>query len=896
MGLFTIDRTINFDEVKVKKVLSIIRDSNNDEEIENKMVSSSVVSLRDNTAPHGFFRRRWCTFLKEFGVYDGEKISEIGDLYLDDYLITREVILLNLIKRYAIAEKSEKNIRPLESLIKISERLFQENQSTIISEEELKYICENLVDNSKENISNVVTSIISSRQGLKTFNLREKSPVHYDIWKNLLKTAGISNNNQIEIDVNLPIVRYISNYYEHFIEIEYNEFNFNDKFIESIPLPKKCDLNKPILYKRKNYEDSYSTIIYKYLFEKSINDIEIEDLGAHENGNIPYKILNGFNISTSRKDNPSNMKLYNSFIGYEGIIINKLRKTNDTVYSFIASSIKNYIDDNFNEVEDNMNDLKSFYNENLINNDYIESMIKQRDRFILDYPISRLLKLTKEEYCLGLEGYKNSLCNKLEKGEYARTGFSIGGANASKFGIYFKKDGKFHGKNDVLIENPNEYWNNYKQQLYDFIVEMGSNEPNFEIDKKYPLLGGPGGYMYLTKLLCLYYPDRFTSMSKTEAYDKLNEYLKIPSRENAIQNAYYSNIAFREYAPEANNHPGFYISDAVWKYFKMDVKEEKAAEKSEIIDDSKRAVNAYNKIYYGIPGCGKSWIANKFALEKSKDDKLIVRTTFYPDYTNSDFVGQIIPKIDENDINNVLYDIQSGPFTEAMVKAIDNPNKYICLIVEEINRGNSAAIFGDLFQLLDRDENGTSEYWIKNYTITEYLKKHCLNKAYDLEHIRIPSNLYIIGTMNTSDQNVFTLDTAFKRRWTMEHIPNDVKNSKYKDEIVPSLNIKWCDFVEKINELITINSEELGINGEDKQIGSYFVSSVEWNRIDNLVNTNNKKEAAKVFAEKVLSYLWEDVAKIGKDIIFEKDYYTFDKVVEDFMQEKDVLKITDTEE
>lgn len=573
-----------------------------------------------------------------------------------------------------------------------------------------------------------------------------------------------------------------------------------------------------------------------------------------------------------------------------------LFKNTDERKEFILKLLeKNNIEfcENNEKVENN---LRTFYLENLKNNDYVEAMVKQREKFVLEYPLQRLLDLSIDEYCLGLEGYKDSFCNKLEKGEYSHTGFGIGGANASKFGMYFKKDGKFHGKNDIEIENPNTYWEKYKKQLYDFIVEMGINEPNFSIDEKYNLLGGSGGYMYLTKLLALYYPDRFIAMSKPDAYDKLTKYLNIKNRENAIVNSYYSNIAFRDYVPESNNNFGYYISNSIWKFFKMDEKEVDLVDNMTKIEESSRLKKAYSKIYYGIPGCGKSWIANEFAMKYSKDDDMIVRTTFYPDYTNSDFVGQIIPKIDKNDNNCVLYDIQCGPFTEAMLKAIDNPNKYVCLIVEEINRGNAAAIFGDLFQLLDRNQNGTSEYWIKNYTITEYLKKHCLNKAYDLEHIRIPSNLYIIGTMNTSDQNVFTLDTAFKRRWTMEYISNDVNKSKYRDKVIPILNMKWCDFVDSINELITQNSDDLGINGEDKQIGSYFISGNEWDKMDELIKTNNLEEAAKIFAEKVLSYLWEDVTKLDKNVIFKNEYFTFDNVVKDFVNNKDVLNIVGTEE
>lgn len=287
---------------------------------------------------------------------------------------------------------------------------------------------------------------------------------------------------------------------------------------------------------------------------------------------------------------------------------------------------------------------------------------------------------------------------------------------------------------------------------------------------------------------------------------------------------------------------------------------------------SPRITGGYNKIVYGVPGCGKSYHVNNNIIEKDQHKGNIYRTTFYPDYTNGDFVGQIIPKINKNDETSVLYDIQFGPFTEALLNAILNPSKNTYLIIEEINRGNASAIFGDLFQSLDRDDYGTSEYPIKNYVISTYLHKVIDNKYsvdFDLDNIRIPSNLIIIGTMNTSDQNVFTLDTAFKRRWKMKYIKNDVDNCVFAHNHIPNSNVTWAEFVKEINNYITSNNG-LNINGEDKQIGSYFISSSEWNEI---IHTNDSKIAARIFAEKVLSYLWDDVAKINRDAWFDIDKY-----------------------
>ena len=321
---------------------------------------------------------------------------------------------------------------------------------------------------------------------------------------------------------------------------------------------------------------------------------------------------------------------------------------------------------------------------------------------------------------------------------------------------------------------------------------------------------------------------------------------------------------------DKNDSLSFVNTDERKKYI-LDLLEKNGIEtdeKSRIISENQRLKDGYNKIVYGIPGCGKSYYVVHEIIEKDEKKGDVFRTTFYPDYTNGDFVGQVIPQLNDNDESSVLYDIQSGPFTDALLNAILNPAKNTYLVIEEINRGNAAAIFGDIFQLLDRNE----EYSIKNYIISTFLHKKIDNNysvEFDLNNITIPSNLIIIGTMNTSDQNVFTLDTAFKRRWKMEYIQNDINSCKFADYQVPMSNITWAQFVNEINDFITSDSG-LDINGEDKQIGSYFISDAEWNDIK---STSDPKEAAKIFAEKILAYIWDDVAKINRDSWFDSNKY-----------------------
>lgn len=282
---------------------------------------------------------------------------------------------------------------------------------------------------------------------------------------------------------------------------------------------------------------------------------------------------------------------------------------------------------------------------------------------------------------------------------------------------------------------------------------------------------------------------------------------------------------------------------------------------------------AINKIFYGTPGCGKSFHIEHNILGKSKESKQydgdykkenIIRTTFYQDYSNTDFVGQILPKVvkgENGEKDTVEYIFNPGPFTLALIRAISNPTKKVALVVEEINRGNAPAIFGDVFQLLDRDSDGISEYGIVNVSVLDYLNDYVFEvdgekKKYLFEEIKIPGNMDIFATMNTSDQNVYTLDTAFVRRWDKEKIKNSFDDCSFASTKVPGMEYTWQEFVNSINKHIAKHLEDLQVN-EDKQIGAFFVK-------ESLLKANDPEK----FAYKVFDYLWSDVAKLDHGIFF----------------------------
>lgn len=278
-----------------------------------------------------------------------------------------------------------------------------------------------------------------------------------------------------------------------------------------------------------------------------------------------------------------------------------------------------------------------------------------------------------------------------------------------------------------------------------------------------------------------------------------------------------------------------------------------------------------NLIVYGTPGCGKSYYV-EHTLLGGYPKEYYIRTTFYQDYTNTDFVGQILPVIEGD---KVTYKFCPGPFTLALEQAIREPNERIALVIEELNRGSAASIFGDIFQLLDRKE-GVSEYGITNVNIINYLREK-FDGVYTFKEIKLPGNLSIYATMNTSDQNVFTLDTAFKRRWKFKKLLNKFDGHTFRGKPIPGDTITWEEFVTKINKYILESSN--GINGEDKQLGVYFVDETV---IEKAVLDPNDKTAVDDFAYKVFEYLWSDVAKFEREMWFGSEINSLDKLIEEY--------------
>lgn len=280
-----------------------------------------------------------------------------------------------------------------------------------------------------------------------------------------------------------------------------------------------------------------------------------------------------------------------------------------------------------------------------------------------------------------------------------------------------------------------------------------------------------------------------------------------------------------------------------------------------------------NRIVFGAPGTGKSFrLKNDCEELMEKTSGTYERVTFHPDYSYSQFVGTYKPVMGE-DNNSIRYDFVAGPFMRVYVDAIKSgrtgsPKAHL-LLIEEINRAKVAAVFGDVFQLLDRDSDGVSEYEIQaSEDIRRYLAKELGGLPDNYNKIKLPNNMFIWATMNSADQGVFPMDTAFKRRWNFEYLGI---NESEKDIIgvgkivLPGETdaVEWNSVRRAINDRM---ASEYRIN-EDKLMGPFFLAKkvIASDKNGMIIDTEKFMDA---FKSKVIMYLYEDAVKQRKHDFF----------------------------
>lgn len=294
-----------------------------------------------------------------------------------------------------------------------------------------------------------------------------------------------------------------------------------------------------------------------------------------------------------------------------------------------------------------------------------------------------------------------------------------------------------------------------------------------------------------------------------------------------------------------------------------------------------------NVIYFGAPGTGKSHMLDQ-SLCAYEDYE---RVTFYADYLHTQFVGSLRPVMEptnkKNEPDRLAYRFVPGPFTNVLVQALNDENHQYALVIEEINRADAASVFGDLFQLLDRTDSGVSEYAIAaSADLSRYLRTQLneqgLRRLAELTgrnipdaqvpnalaktnaaplRIVIPPNMSILATMNSADQGVFPLDTAFKRRWDFKYVGIDNGASAAGD--------KWDAYRRRINELLLAKAK---VN-EDKLIGPFFIRQTIPQNAQHI-----PERFSDTFKDKVLMYLFEDAARYKRKEIFGPELNTLGKL------------------
>lgn len=261
-----------------------------------------------------------------------------------------------------------------------------------------------------------------------------------------------------------------------------------------------------------------------------------------------------------------------------------------------------------------------------------------------------------------------------------------------------------------------------------------------------------------------------------------------------------------------------------------------------------------NKIIYGAPGTGKSYYVNSYSPS--------IRTVFHIDYLNSDFLGSYRPYSKDD---KIIYRFVPGPFILSFIEALKNPHSNFHLIIEEINRANASSVFGEVFQLLDRDSDGESIYKVNpDIALKDFLDLELKDVDEWSGQLFIPKNLSIIATMNSADQGVELLDSAFKRRWTFVYMPINFEAIPVEDirnkEVIPysDIFISWAILAEKINLVLA----KSGLP-EDRLLGQFFISEED---------LSSEEQIQSTICGKLFIYLWDDALRHGlRNLIFDTE-------------------------
>lgn len=491
------------------------------------------------------------------------------------------------------------------------------------------------------------------------------------------------------------------------------------------------------------------------------------------------------------------------------------------------------------------------------------------------------------------------MCRVLEFGPQIKDTFgSIKGGNAYKYGLYYSTQGAWmtgsHQKPRQLTE---EEAIEVGAKLRDHLVaganaikEYGSLATIDDYKKLHQILRevteGDIERVWFLKYYQMLYPELFA----TNYSDYAQRTVLGAIGEEKEKYPFVRMGQIRFYANKCGI-TNVMFNKIFWDYYSEETTSAKA-ESSQDICYSTGYQSDYprNRILFGAPGTGKSFTLNHEKNLLLADGGEYERVTFHPDYSYANFVGTYkpVPCKDSDGKDAITYSYVPGPFMRTYVKALQNSRtdapKPFLLVIEEINRANVAAVFGDVFQLLDRGDDEVSEYPIQaSEDIKKYLAEELGGNPDDYAEIRIPDNMFIWATMNSADQGVFPMDTAFKRRWDFTYLGIDDSEAGIVGKKVVLGQGDYRRVVEWNALRKAINNELLTYKvNEDKLMGPYFISKKnlpEGEMIDPAVFT-------RIFKNKVIMYLFDDAAKQKRITLFggcdEKAKNQYSKICREF--------------
>lgn len=581
-----------------------------------------------------------------------------------------------------------------------------------------------------------------------------------------------------------------------------------------------------------NYTNAISVVsreaINENLINKPIYDIdnvkELDELLEKLNQNQTYIERR----LASHNTNSAAMNQYRKFL--EDINMTTIEEDNIN----IIEKFKKYYFDNIEEYK---------LNEEAING------IKLREKFNVEYPITKLKNMSLEEYALGTDNFVNSLSYKLEFGEYKHAGMGCGGGSSAKHGIYFSKDNVYRGYKNEVIDNPEEYWINFRNQLCDFLTEIGETNEFPNVEEKYPLIQTIP--LIAAKLCFLYYPNYFISIGSRGKLQTIAELFEIQLQDDGISARISFNICkfFKEAFPERLSDDPQWLGYALWRFineFENDEIEEVEQENNDekydkndflnevFIDEEKynSIVSVLEKkkniILEGAPGVGKTFMAKRLAYSiiGRKDKSQVQLIQFHQSYSYEDFIEGFRPT--ENG-----FKLEKGLFYKICKKAESNPKEKFYLIIDEINRGNLSKIFGELLMLIESDKRGDE-----------------LTLAYSELPFRVPSNLFIIGLMNTADRSLALIDYALRRRFSFIRIEPAFDSPKF----IKAFNNKFDQDFNKIIEIIKKINDAIE---DDKSLGSGFKIGHSYFFPDIKDRKGNKRDIEDIITYEIIPLLEE---------------------------------------